>query len=47
VIDKNLAALSRLADRYIVLEKGEVVSRLEAGRDAVDPVAQLEHHLHV
>jgi branched-chain amino acid transport system ATP-binding protein len=47
VIDKNLAALSRLADRYIVLEKGEVVSRLEAGRDAADPVAQLERHLHV
>ena len=47
VIDKNLAALSRLADRYIVLEKGEVVSRLEAGTQAVDPVAQLEHHLHV
>jgi branched-chain amino acid transport system ATP-binding protein len=47
VIDKNLAALSRLADRYIVLEKGEVVLRLDAGAETTDPVSALEHHLHV
>ncbi|MBK1671201.1 ABC transporter ATP-binding protein [Rhodovibrio sodomensis] len=47
VIDKNLAALARLADRYVVLEKGEVVARLDAGSDTVDPVRALEHHLHV
>ena len=47
VIDKNLAALARLADRYVVLEKGEVVARLDAASALPDPVAALEHHLHV
>ena len=47
VIDKNLAALARLADRYIVVEKGEVVARLDAGAETTDPVSALEHHLHV
>ena len=47
VIDKNLAALARLADRYVVLEKGEVVARLDTRTDPRDPVQALEHHLHV
>jgi branched-chain amino acid transport system ATP-binding protein len=47
VIDKNLAALARLADRYVVLEKGEVVARLDARSDPRDPVGTLEQHLHV
>jgi branched-chain amino acid transport system ATP-binding protein len=47
VIDKNLAALARLADRYLVLEKGEIVTRLDARSDARDPAQALERHLHV
>ena len=47
VIDKNLAALARLADRYAVLEKGEIVARLDARSDGHDPVPALERHLHV
>jgi branched-chain amino acid transport system ATP-binding protein len=47
VIDKDLAALARVADRYVVLEKGEVVTALEASQHGPDPVTALERHLHV
>ena len=41
------ARQARLADRYVVLEKGEVVARLDVSADTRDPVRELEHHLHV
>ncbi|MEM7566203.1 MAG: ABC transporter ATP-binding protein [Pseudomonadota bacterium] len=46
VIDKNLDALSRIADRHVVLDKGEVVWRGEAADLAADPKA-VEAHLHL
>ena len=38
VVDKNITALARLADHYVVLEKGQVVwqgsrAALRAGKD--------------
>jgi branched-chain amino acid transport system ATP-binding protein len=47
VIDKNLQQLAEVADRFYVLEKGEVVTRLEAAEAGGDPARQLEHHLHL
>jgi len=44
LIDKSLAALTRLADRHYVIEKGEIVVTLDAGPD-VAPA--LEKHLHL
>ncbi len=33
VVDKNITALARLADHYVILEKGQVV--LQGGRAAL------------
>jgi branched-chain amino acid transport system ATP-binding protein len=46
VIDKNIAALMRLADRHIVLEKGHVVWRGSSAALASD-VAIRERYLQV
>ncbi len=46
VIDKNLDALSRIADAHVVLDKGEVVWRGSAADLAADPQA-VEAHLHL
>ncbi|RJE89574.1 ABC transporter ATP-binding protein [Paracoccus onubensis] len=44
LIDKNLDALTELADRHYVIEKGEIVSTVPAGPDVA---ATLERHLHL
>ncbi len=46
VIDKNLDALARLADRHVLLEKGEVAWRGSAVALAAEPDA-LERRLHL
>jgi branched-chain amino acid transport system ATP-binding protein len=46
VIDKNLDALARLADRHVLLEKGEVVWRGSAVALAAEPDA-IERRLHL
>ena len=46
VIDKNLDALSRLADAHVVIERGEVVRRGRAADLAADPGA-VAAHLHL
>ena len=46
VIDKNLDALARLADAYVVLDKGRVV-RSGTARDLADDPASIEAHLHL
>ena len=46
VIDKNLDALARLADRHVVLEKGEVAWTGDAAALAADPGA-IERRLHL
>jgi branched-chain amino acid transport system ATP-binding protein len=46
VIDKNLDALGRIADRHHVLEKGEIVWSGRAGEPGSD-AASLERHLHL
>ncbi|MDP0927689.1 ABC transporter ATP-binding protein [Paracoccus onubensis] len=44
LIDKNLDALTELADRHYVIEKGEIVSTVPAGQEVA---ATLERHLHL
>ena len=46
VIDKNLDALSRIADAHVVIERGEVVRRGDAADLAADPGA-VAAHLHL
>ena len=46
VIDKNIGALLRIADRHAVLEKGRVVWRGTSAEFKADP-AIVERHLHV
>lgn len=46
VIDKNLAALTRFADRHVVIEKGRVVWAGSNAALAADP-SVVERHLHV
>ncbi|MEO0821124.1 MAG: ABC transporter ATP-binding protein [Pseudomonadota bacterium] len=46
VIDKNIAALSRLADRHVVLEKGRVVWTGNAAALAADP-GVIDRYLHL
>lgn len=46
VIDKNLAALTRFADRHVVIEKGRVVWTGSNAALAADP-SVAERHLHV
>jgi branched-chain amino acid transport system ATP-binding protein len=40
VIDKNLDALLKLADRHVVIEKGRVVWRGTSAELAADPATQ-------
>ncbi|MEM6678245.1 MAG: ABC transporter ATP-binding protein [Pseudomonadota bacterium] len=46
VIDKNLAALERLADAHVILERGETVWRGRAQDLAADPDV-IDRHLHL
>jgi len=46
VVDKNLDALARLADRHVVLERGRVVWRGTSAELAAER-ARVEAHLHV
>jgi branched-chain amino acid transport system ATP-binding protein len=46
VVDKNLDALARLADRHVVLERGRVVWR-GTSADLAAERARVEAHLHV
>ncbi|MEM7693983.1 MAG: ABC transporter ATP-binding protein [Pseudomonadota bacterium] len=46
IIDKNLAALSKIADRHVVLEKGAVVWRGTAADLAAAPGA-VDRYLHI
>ena len=46
VIDKNLGALLRIADRHVVLEKGRVVWRGSSAEFRANP-AIVDRHLHV
>ena len=46
VVDKNLAALSKIADRHIVLEKGRVAWTGSAADAAAAP-RQIEQYLHL
>ena len=46
VIDKNLRALARIADAFVVLERGRVVMSGSGAALAADPAA-VEAHLHI
>ena len=46
VIDKNIGALLRIADRHVVLEKGRVVWRGSSAEFRANP-AMADRHLHV
>ncbi len=43
IIDKNLAALTRLADRHLIMEKGRIVWRGDTAALAADPLAVQRH----
>ena len=47
LIDKNVGALARLADRHYVVEKGEVVTTVPAGDEPRQTARELERHLHL
>jgi branched-chain amino acid transport system ATP-binding protein len=46
VIDKNIGALLRIADRHVVLEKGRVVWRGSSAEFRANP-AMVDRHLHL
>ena len=46
MIDKNVDALSRLADRHVILEKGRVVWTGTSAELAADPAVK-DRYLHV
>ena len=46
VIDKNIAALSRLVDRHLVIERGRIVWQGDSADLAADPKIR-ERFLHV
>jgi len=46
VVDRDLKALARLADRYVMLEKGQI-ARTGLARELVEDRAALERYLHV
>ncbi len=47
LIDKNVGALARLADRHYVIEKGEIVTTVAAEESGQDTARLLERHLHL
>jgi branched-chain amino acid transport system ATP-binding protein len=47
LIDKNLGAIARLADRHYVIEKGEIVTTVSAVAAGDNAKSALERHLHI
>ena len=47
LIDKNVGALAKLADRHYVIEKGEITTTVSASGSGDQTTATLESHLHL